>query len=60
MRWSLPGTIPAARLIRFPSPGPKVSEVRAVTLDRQGNLLVTENDFGYVRIVRRLPTPPCG
>ena len=27
----------------------KVSEVRSVTMDAQGNALITENDFGYVR-----------
>lgn len=35
----------------FRSPGKKVSEVRAVALDRAGNVLVVENDFGYVRKV---------
>jgi hypothetical protein len=35
----------------FRSPGKKVSEVRAVSLDRAGNVLVVENDFGYVRKV---------
>jgi hypothetical protein len=33
----------------FHSPGNKVSEVRAVSFDNQGNILITENDFGYVR-----------
>ncbi len=37
----------------FDTAGEKVSEVRNVTMDRQGNLLVTENDNGFVRIVRR-------
>lgn len=37
----------------FHSPGYKVSEVRAVTLDRAGNLIVTENDYGFVRRVER-------
>jgi len=35
----------------FHSPGFKICEVRAVTMDGQGNLLITENDFGYVRRV---------
>ena len=39
----------------FDAPGPKVSEIRSVTMDRRGNLLVTENDFGFVRIVFRKP-----
>src|SRR5207302_6989452 len=33
----------------FYAPGFKVSEVRSVTMDFQGNILITENDFGYVR-----------
>lgn len=33
----------------FHSPGYKVSEVRAVSMDRNGNILITENDAGYVR-----------
>lgn len=36
-------------------PGKKISEPRAVTMDHAGNVLITENDFGYVRRVRRLP-----
>ena len=32
----------------------RVSECRAVTMDRQGNLLITENDSGYVRKVQFL------
>jgi sugar lactone lactonase YvrE len=39
----------------YNSPGKKVSQIRSVTMDRAGNLLVTEHDFGFVRIVRRLP-----
>jgi sugar lactone lactonase YvrE len=41
------------------APGRKVSEVRNVTVDAQGNILVTENDYGYIRIVRRVPITPC-
>jgi hypothetical protein len=33
----------------FHSAGYKISEVRAVSMDRKGNILITENDFGYVR-----------
>jgi len=33
----------------FHSPGPKVSEVRSVSMDSKGNILITENDFGFVR-----------
>ncbi len=36
----------------FMTPGPKISEPRAVTMDPAGNVLVTESDFGYVRRVR--------
>jgi len=37
----------------FRTPGPKVSEVRAITVAPNGDILVTENDYGYVRAVRR-------
>ncbi len=33
----------------------RVSKCRAVTLDYDDNLLITENDYGYVRRVRFLP-----
>jgi len=33
----------------FHSPGNKVSEVRAVSIDSKESILITENDFGYVR-----------
>lgn len=33
----------------------RVSECRAVTVDYDGNLLITENDVGYVRKVQFLP-----
>jgi len=39
----------------FRSPGKKVSEVRSVALDRAGNVIVVENDYGYVRMVKRRP-----
>ena len=32
----------------------RVSEVRAVTMDHEGNLLVTENDAGYIRRIQFL------
>jgi len=38
----------------FDRPGPKISEPRAVTMDPEGNVLVTESDFGFVRRVERL------
>jgi hypothetical protein len=40
----------------FRTPGVKVSEVRAVTVDYQGNVLVTENDCGYIRRVEKRKT----
>jgi hypothetical protein len=40
----------------FQTPGFKVSEVRAVTVDYQGNVLVTENDCGYIRKVAKRST----
>jgi hypothetical protein len=36
----------------------RVSECRAVTVDWQGNVILTENDDGYVRQVRFLPYLP--
>ena len=36
------------------TPGRKISEPRAVTLAPNGDLIVTENDYGYVRVVERV------
>jgi sugar lactone lactonase YvrE len=33
----------------FHSPGYKISETRAASMDSKGNILITENDSGYVR-----------
>jgi len=33
----------------FRTPGYKISEARAITMDYQGNILITENDAGFVR-----------
>lgn len=41
----------------FDTPGPKLSELRSLTLDARGDLLVVENDRGFVRRVERLPAP---
>jgi sugar lactone lactonase YvrE len=35
----------------FHSPGFKITETRAVTMDSKGNILITENDSGYIRQV---------
>jgi parallel beta-helix repeat protein len=37
---------------------PKVSKVRSVRLDRRGNLILVENDVGYVRRIRFQPHRP--
>lgn len=36
----------------FRTPGFKITEVRSVTMDSAGNILIVENDFGYVRRIR--------
>ena len=36
----------------FHTPGAKVTEVRSVAMDYDGNILIVENDYGYVRRVR--------
>ena len=41
----------------FKTPGLKVSEVRAVTMDKQGNILITENDAGFIRKIDFLRRP---
>ena len=37
----------------YQTPGFKVSEVRSVTVDYQGNIIVAENDCGYIRKVAK-------
>lgn len=37
----------------FRTPGKKVSNIRGIALDRVGNLLIVENDYGFVRMVER-------
>lgn len=37
------------------TPGKKLSEVRNVTVNPQGDLLITENDLGFIRVARRKP-----
>lgn len=36
----------------------RVSEIRAVTTDHAGNLLITENDIGFIRRIEFLPFGP--
>jgi hypothetical protein len=36
---------------------PKISEGRSVTMDYQGNVLICESDYGYIRRIRFQPTP---
>jgi hypothetical protein len=35
----------------FHSPGLKISQARSVSMDSQGNILIVESDFGYVRSI---------
>jgi streptogramin lyase len=42
----------------FHSPGPKISELRSVSMDSRGDLLIVENDYGFVRRVRFLRSAP--
>lgn len=37
----------------FNSSGYKISEVRAVSIDLKGNLIITESDFGFLRMVEK-------
>jgi len=39
----------------FYTPEPKISEGRSVAMDDQGNILVCESDYGYLRRIRFLP-----
>lgn len=40
----------------YRSPGAKISEPRAVSITPSGDILITEHDAGFVRIVRRVST----
>jgi sugar lactone lactonase YvrE len=42
----------------FRTAGAKISEVRAVTMDKQGRILVAENDGGFIRTVDFLRLSP--
>lgn len=40
----------------FYTPGYKISQARSVSVDTKGNILVVENDNGYVRRIEFMPT----
>jgi hypothetical protein len=42
----------------FHSDGPKVSEVRSVTMDKRGNIIICENDNGFIRFISFLRLEP--
>jgi hypothetical protein len=42
----------------FHSEGPKVSEVRSVTMDKRGNIIICENDNGFIRFIDFLRLTP--
>lgn len=48
----LPGNVHAGDGDYFRAPGYKIGEARSVSVDRAGNILITENDYGYVRRIR--------
>jgi hypothetical protein len=35
----------------FYAPGYKIAEARSVSMDHRGNILIVENDAGYVRMI---------
>jgi sugar lactone lactonase YvrE len=40
----------------FQTPGYKISEARGVSVDYEGNILITENDLGFIRKIARRNT----
>jgi hypothetical protein len=42
----------------FYSPDPKISEGRSVTMDFEGNIVLCESDYGFIRRIRFLPMNP--
>jgi sugar lactone lactonase YvrE len=42
----------------FRTPGPKLSEVRSITVDTRGRIIITENDAGFIRTIDFLPLNP--
>ena len=39
---------------RFDHPSVRISEPRAITMDVMGNLILTENDGGFIRRINRV------
>jgi hypothetical protein len=42
----------------FYTPELKIGEGRSVTMDEEGNILLCEGDYGYIRRIRFLPLKP--
>lgn len=42
----------------FYGPDPKIAEGRSVTMDADGNILLCESDYGFIRRIRFLPMVP--
>ncbi|MGK0185112.1 MAG: hypothetical protein ACI9R3_000887 [Verrucomicrobiales bacterium] len=51
------GNIQAGDGLPPETPGDKISEPRAISLAPNGDLIITTNDKGFVRIVRAVPPP---
>ena len=54
----LPGNAHSGDGMPFQDPSVLVSECRSVSMDYRGNILITENDFGFIRRVRFQQLPP--
>lgn len=48
----LPGNAHSGDGLPFQDPSVLVSECRSVAMDYRGNILITENDFGFIRRIR--------
>jgi hypothetical protein len=42
----------------FYTPEPTIGQGRSVTMDAEGNILICESDYGYIRRIRFLPLDP--
>ncbi len=38
----------------YNSPGFKISEPRSISMDFEGNIILAENDYGYIRVIEKL------